>query len=59
MVIEQEHRHPHTVAKSYNSQSLSFPKPAHFLLHCNETFVYLSNRGVHRYAIKKEQLQVL
>ena len=51
MIIVQEHRHPHTVAKSYSSPSLSFPKPAHFSLHCivqcwKKTFANLSNYDV-------------
>ena len=33
MIIVQEHRHPHIVAKIYSSPSLSFPKSAHFQLH--------------------------
>ena len=46
MIIVEEHRHPLTVAKSYSSPSLYFPKPAHFPLHCivqcrKKTFVYL------------------
>ena len=36
LIIVQEHRHAHIVAKSYSSPSLSFPKPANFAiaLHC-------------------------
>ena len=35
VIIVQEHRHPHIVAKSYSSPSRCFPKPAFFSLHCH------------------------
>ena len=54
MIIVQEHRHHHTVVKSYSSLSLSFPKPAHFSLHS----LYNAERK-HTYTIKKEQTQNL
>ena len=52
MIIVQEHRYPHTVAKTYSSPSLSFPKPAQFSLHFiaqswKKTFVYLSNHHLY------------
>ena len=63
MIIVQDHRHPHTVAKSYSSPSLSFPKPAHFsiAMHCTELkeniCLPFKSSSVHRDAIKKEQFQ--
>ena len=52
MIAVHEHRHSHIVTKIYLSPSLSFPKPAHFSLHCivqcrKQTFVYLSNHHLY------------
>ena len=61
MIIVQEQRHPHIFAKSYSSPSLSFPKPAHFSLHCTVQSICLPFKpsSVHRDVIKKKQFQDL